>query len=349
MTHIDSWEVGSQNWTPGFREEFQKRFGYDLLPYLPVLTGRAVESREVSERFLWDLRRLVADLLLENYAGHMREISHQHGLTLSIEAYGGGPLDEVAYGGRADVPMSEFWTGQEQPRTWNKEMASSGARLRPAGCRGGILHGRCPDNARWQNHPYRLKPLGDLAFTQGINRFVFHRYSAQPWVNRKPGMTMGPWGIHYERTNTWWEQSQAWLTYLARCQSLLQSGQFVADVAYLGSENAPNSFPDRESMDPAIPPGYDFDDLPPEALLKQATVRDGRLVLESGMSYRVLVLPPGRTMTPALAGERSRSWWPRGPPWWGRGRPFRPAWRTIRTATARCSDWPRNCGANATA
>ena len=72
MTHIDSWEVGSQNWTPGFREEFQKRHGYDLLPYLPILTGRAVESREVSERFLWDLRRIVADLLLENYAGHMQ-------------------------------------------------------------------------------------------------------------------------------------------------------------------------------------------------------------------------------------------------------------------------------------
>ena len=117
---------GSQNWTPGFREEFQKRYGYDLLPYLPILTGRAVESREVSERFLWDLRRMVADLLLENYAGHMQEISHQHGLTLSIEAYGGGPLDEVAYGGRADVPMSEFWMGQDDRFTWNKEMASSG-------------------------------------------------------------------------------------------------------------------------------------------------------------------------------------------------------------------------------
>jgi len=301
MTHIDSWEVGSQNWTPGFREEFQKRYGYDLLPYLPILTGRAVESREVSERFLWDLRRIVADLLLENYAGHMQELSHQHGLTLSIEAYGGGPLDEVAYGGRADVPMSEFWTGQATG-TWNKEMASSAHVYgRPVVAAESFT--AVPDDARWQNHPYRLKPLGDLAFTQGINRFVFHRYSAQPWVDRKPGMTMGPWGIHYERTNTWFEQSRAWLTYLARCQSLLQRGQFVADVAYLGSENAPNSFPDRESMDPAIPPGYDFDDLPPEVLLKQVTVRDGRLVLESGMSYRILVLPPGRTMTPALLGK----------------------------------------------
>jgi hypothetical protein len=298
MTHIDSWEVGSQNWTPGLREEFQKRFGYDLLPYLPILTGRAVNSRGISERFLWDLRRTVADLLLENYAGRMQQISHQRGLTLSIEAYGGGPLDEVAYGGRADVPMSEFWTGSE-PGTWNKEMASSAHVYgRPVVAAESFT--AVPKNGRWQNHPYRLKPLGDLAFAQGINRFVFHRYSAQPWVNRPPGMTMGPWGIHYERTTTWWEQSKAWLAYLARCQSLLQMGQFVADVAYLGSEKAPNSFPDRESLDPPIPPGYDFDDLPPEALLKLTTVHEGRLVLESGMTYRVLVLPPGRTMRPAL-------------------------------------------------
>ena len=313
MTHIDSWEVGGQNWTPGFREEFQKRYGYDLLPYLPILTGRAVESREISERFLWDLRRLVADLVLENYAGHMREICNQHGLTLSIEAYGGdsmgGPLDEVAYGGRADVPMGEFWTGVEPDMVqakgiscWSKEMASSAHVYgRPVVAAESFT--AFPDRGRWQNHPYRLKPLGDLAFTQGVNRLVFHRYSAQPWVDRAPGMTMGPYGIHYERTNTWWEQSKAWHTYLARCQSLLQKGLFVADVAYLGSENVPNSYPDRESMDPPIPPGYDFDDLPPEALLKQATVRDGRVVLESGMSYRVLVLPPGRTMTLALLGK----------------------------------------------
>jgi hypothetical protein len=269
-----------------------------MIPFLPVLTGRPVESREVSERFLWDLRRIAGDLLLENYADHMREICHQHGLTLSIEAYGGGPLDEVAYGGRADVPMSEFWTGQE-PGTWNKEMSSS-AHVYGHPVVAAESFTAIPDNARWQNHPFRLKPLGDLAFTQGINRFVFHRYSAQPWLDRKPGMTMGPWGIHMERTNTWWEQSKAWLAYLARCQAVLQSGRFVADVAYLGSESSPNSFPKREEMDPVIPPGYDFDEVPPEALLKQASVRDGRLVLESGMSYRLLVLPPGRTIRPAL-------------------------------------------------
>lgn len=300
MTHIDSWECGSQNWTPALPEQFQKKYAYDLLPYLPVLTGRAVESREVSERFLWDLRRLIADMLLENYAVHMRELAHQHGLTLSIEGYGAGPLDEIAYGGRADVPMSEFWLGKEREVfNRNKEMASS-AHVYGKPVVAAESFTSTPFNAKWQDHPFRLKPLGDLAFTQGVNRFVMSMCSMQPWPDRKPGMTTGPWGTHYVRTNTWWEQSRAWHGYLARCQALLQMGNFVADVAYLGTENAPNALRNRESADPAMPAGYDFDVIPPEVLLKEATTQEGRLLLESGLSYRVLALPPGRTMTPAL-------------------------------------------------
>jgi len=302
MTHIDSWEGGgSQNWTSALREEFQKKYRYDLLPYLPVLTGRGVESREVSERFLWDLRRIIADMMLENYAGHMREICHKHGLTLSIEAYGSGPLDEVAYGGRADVPMSEFWSGHgpEQVFNRNKAMASSGHVYGKPVVAAEALTATAL-NGKWQEHPFRLKPAGDLAFTQGINRFVINFSTMQPWTDRKPGMTSGSWGIHFERTNTWWEQSRAWVQYTARCQAVLQSGMFVADVAYLETENVPNAFRNRESADPAMPPGYDFDVITPEVLLKGATVHEGRLVLESGMSYRVLALEPGQTMTPAL-------------------------------------------------
>ncbi len=303
MTHVDSWETGSQNWTPGFREEFQKRRGYDLLPYLAVLTGRAVESREVSERFLWDLRRTVADLLVENYATHLREISHRHGLTLSIEGYGGGPFVDIDYGACADVPMAEFWTGKpfwwDLLMGWCKSMASA-AHLHNRPILAAESFTSEPQAAKWQNHPYQLKPLGDLAFTLGINRLIFHRYALQPWLNRKPGMTFGAFGINHERTNTWWEQSRAWHAYLSRCQYLLQQGRFVADVAYLGSENAPYSFPKREQFEPVIPPGYDFDDLSPKILLEQGTVRDGRLECSSGMSYRLLVLPPGETMTPVL-------------------------------------------------
>jgi hypothetical protein len=300
MTHIDSWECGSQNWTAALPDEFKKKYAYDLLPYLTVLTGRAVESREISERFLWDLRRLIADMLLENYAGHMREIANQHGLTLSIEGYGAGPLDEVAYAGRADVPMSEFWLGKEREVfNRNKAMASSGHVYgKPVVAAESFTS--TPFNAKWQNHPFRLKPVGDLALTQGINRFVMSMSSMQPWTDRKPGMTVGPWGTHYERTNTWWEQSRAWHAYLARCQALLQMGSFVADVAYLGTENAPNAFPNGEYANPAMPSGYDFDVIPPEVLLSGVTTQQGRLLLNGGLSYRILALPPGRTMTPAV-------------------------------------------------
>ncbi|MBZ5564580.1 MAG: hypothetical protein LAP13_19450 [Acidobacteriia bacterium] len=306
IAHVDSWEVGSQNWTPEFREEFQKRRGYDPFPYFPVLTGRPVENTHISERFLWDLRRTVADLLLDNYARHLREISHQHGLTLSIEGYGSGPYEDVAYGACADVPMCEMWTGvplwYDSLLSYCKEMASS-AHVYGRPILASETFTAEPENAKWQNHPFRLKPIADLVFSLGVNRIAIHRYSMQPWLNRKPGMTFGPFGIQYERTTTYWEQTGPWHMYLTRCQHLLQKGRFVADVAYLASENAPQTSAKRDWMDPAIPAGYDFDIVPPEALLKYATVRDGRLVFASGMSYRLLVLPPGRTMTPALLAK----------------------------------------------
>ena len=303
MTHVDSWEVGSQNWTLEFREEFQKRRGYDPLPYLPIVTGRASESNEQSERFLWDLRRTIADLLLDNYAEHLREIAHQHGLNLSIEAYGVGPLDELAYAGRADVPMGEFWLGTGRYadifNVCNKAMASSAHVYgRPIVAAEAFTSDAF--YAKWNDHPFALKPLGDLAFTWGINWFVLNEFMMQPWANRAPGMTLAGWGSHLNRSNTWWEQSLAWNTYLARCQTLLQAGSFVADIAYLGSENAPYSAPWTRDLDPPLPPGYDYDFLPPEVLLQDAAVHDGRIVLTSGMNYRVLVLQPGRAMTPAL-------------------------------------------------
>ncbi|MGD0913816.1 MAG: glycosyl hydrolase [Terracidiphilus sp.] len=303
MTHIDSWETGSQNWTLAFREEFQARRGYDPVPYLPILTGRAIESGEQSERFLWDLRRTIADLLLDNYAGHLKELCHKRGLTLSIEAYGVGPLDELAYAGRADVPMGEFWLGNGR----SSEIFNMNAKAMSSA---GHVYGRpiiaaeafTADAfyAKWQSHPFSLKPLGDLAFTWGLNRFVLSQFMMQPWADRGPGMTLGGWGTQLDRAGTWWEQSLPWHTYLARCQTLLQSGSFVADVAYLGSEGAPYSAPWRRDLDPPMPPGYDFDYLPPEVLLTDATVHEGRIVLKSGMSYRLLVLQPGQAMTPAL-------------------------------------------------
>ena len=236
-THIDSWEVGSQNWTPRMREEFQKRRGYDLLPLLPIFTGRVVDSLEISERFLWDLRQTVSDLLIENYAGHFRTLANRHGLRLSIEAYDGVPCDEMTYAGQADEPMSEFWSWDKFSAAYSCTEMASAAHVYGKPILGAEAF-TATDSEKWLGHPAYIKDLGDWAFCEGVNRFVFHRYAMQPWTNpnRAPGMSMGPWGLHYERTQTWWEQSKAWHEYLARCQYLLQKGLFVADVCYLQPE-----------------------------------------------------------------------------------------------------------------
>ena len=290
-THIDSWENGSQNWTPRMREEFQRRRGYDLFPFLPVITGRVVDSLEVSERFLWDLRQTVSELVLENYAGHMRELAHAHGMRFTVEAYG-CPCDSLSFAGKSDEPMGEFWTPSGAIETC-KTMASAahvfgnktvGAEAFTSG-----------DQERWREHPALLKAMGDQVFCQGINRFVFHRYAMQPWVDQRvPGMTMGPWGQHYERTQTWWDWTVAWHQYLARCQHLLRQGLFVADICYIQPEAPPQGPRDYARK------GYDWDECPPDAVLTRMSVQDGRVVLPDGMSYRLLVLPDLPTMTPQL-------------------------------------------------
>ncbi len=290
-THIDSWENGSQNWTARMREEFRARRGYDLTPFLPVFTGRVVTTPEVSERFLWDLRQTVSELVIENYAGRMRDLAHAHGLRFTVEAYG-SPCDFIPYAGESDEPMGEFWTPGSALETC-RGMASAGhvygkriigAEAFTAG-----------DQERWKEHPATLKALGDQAFCEGINRFVFHRYALQPWTpERRPGMTMGPWGQHYERTETWWEWSRPWHEYLARCQFLLRQGRFVADICYLQAEAPPQGFSDHPRR------GYGWDQCGADVVLHRMAVKDGRLVLPDGMSYRVLVLPDTRTMTPTL-------------------------------------------------
>lgn len=290
-THIDSWENGSQNWSQTIREEFTKRRGYDPLPFLPVFAGRVIDSLEISERFLWDLRQTISELVIDNYAGRMHELATASGLRFTVEAYG-GPCDSIPYAGRSDEPMGEFWSPSGSIETC-KTMASAGH-----------IYGKriigaeaftAGDQERWREHPALIKALGDRAFCEGINRFVFHRYAMQPWLEpRDPGMTMGPWGQHYERTQTWWDWTPAWHAYLGRCQFLLRQGLFVADVCHLLPE-APPQGPGDHARD-----GYDWDECTAETVLTRMTVKDGRIVLPDGMSYRLLVLPDSRSMTPKL-------------------------------------------------
>jgi hypothetical protein len=296
---IDSYEVGCQNWTPALRKEFIRLRSYDPLPYLPAMTGRVVESTDVSERFLWDLRRTLADLFAENYFGRFAERAHAHGMLLSVEPYGDGNFDDLTAGMAADIPMSEFWVGGPNPG--GGQMAASIANTFGRTYVGAEAFTTNSEEGGWRTHPYSLKALGDLMYCAGINRFIFHRYAHQPWLDLKPGMTMGPHGFHFERTNTWWRQAPAWVTYLSRCQFLLQQGVTAADLCYYYGEDAPCSLPARENLTPPPPAGLDYDGCNAEVLLHRLRVAEsGNLVLPSGVRYRVLVLPDTRLMRPEI-------------------------------------------------
>ncbi len=300
--HIDSWETGEQNWTANFPQEFRKRRGYDMMPLLPVMAGgRLVGSLKRSERFLWDVRRTIADMLADYYYGGMREACHRAGVRFESEAAGAQQFlfDPITYQRQADLPMGEFWVTEGRIRP-DCKAAASVANIFGKQFVGAEAFTSGWTMARWTQHPYSLKPLGDEAFTKGVNRFIFHRYAMQPWTGVQPGMTMGPWGIHFERTNTWWEPGRAWMEYLARCQSLLQQGRFIGDVLYFTGEGIPNYLGDRHELNPPLPAGYDFDACNADVLLEMVSVKDGRLVLNNGIEYRVLLLPDDRTMSPKL-------------------------------------------------
>ncbi|OIN60735.1 glycosyl hydrolase [Arsenicibacter rosenii] len=299
---IDSYEVGMQNWTDGFETHFRQQNGYDLRTYLPAMTGRFLDSVDTTERFLWDIRRTQADLMADAYYGQFTTLCHQHGLIAYAEPYDRGPMDELQTGSRVDVNMGEFWNGLstifQNNLTMHRtvKLAASIAHTNGKGedkpqVVGAEAFTGEPESARWQEYPFGMKALGDKLFSQGLTRVIFHRYAHQPHPTAQPGMTMGPWGIHFDRTNTWWEQARPWMAYLSRCQSLLQQGLFVADLAYLvGEEGNAYAKVSPDELNPAPPEGYDYDVISAETILRHARMVNNRLTLPDGMSYRVLIL-----------------------------------------------------------
>ena len=306
---VDSYEVGSQNWTQGMEKEFERRMGYSPIKYLPVFTGRVVGSMDESERFLEDFRRVVADLFAENYSGRLAELCHKHGLMLSLEPYGNCPADNLQYGQDVDIPMGEFWSnakgGDHCMGAGNARFAAYLAHVWGRRYAATESFTAAPSSGgRWLTTPFSIKAQGDGAYCDGVNRIIYHRFVHQPWPGSKyiPGMTMGRWGMHLDRTQTWWEFAGPWFTYQTRCQWMLQEGKFVADVLYFCGEQAPNQGGNTDGNsakgkdDMKLPAGYNWDICATKAL-KELKVVDGRVVVPGGVSYRLLVLPSLETMS----------------------------------------------------
>ena len=290
---VDSWEKGSQNWTDDFVADFQKRYGYDPLKWLPALSGRVVGSVDLSDRFLWDLRRMVADRIVEDYVGGFRDLCHEHGLKIWLENYGhcGFPSEFLKYAGASDEIGGEFWPGLELGRI-EVRAASSAAHIygKPVVYSEAFTWGPV-----FQNTPRDLKALGDWALCEGINQFVLHVYIHQP-DERRPGINAA-FGTEFNRHNTWFGYAKPWIDYQRRCSVMLQAGVPVADVAYFITEDTPKM---TGLCKPALPAGHDYDYINADVIENRLAVRNGRFVLPDGTSYRLLVLPDSETMRPAL-------------------------------------------------
>jgi hypothetical protein len=294
----DSYEMGSQNWTDDYEVKFKEKFGYDPIKYLPVLSGRIVGSVEESERFLWDLRRSVADDVAYEYVGGLREASNEHNLQTWLENYGhwGFPSEFMMYGGQSDLIGGEFWN---EGTLGNIECKASSSTSHTYGKGRTSAEAFTASQKSYLRHPAMLKKRGDWSFTEGINHLVLHLYIHQPDDKRKPGMNAW-FSTEFNRHNTWFGQAHNYLDYLRRCQHMLQQGQYAADVCYFIGENAPIMTGGRI---PEIPQGYSYDYINGEVILDRLSVKDGKFVLPDGMSYSVMVLPPVTTMRPEILAK----------------------------------------------
>ena len=295
---IDSWETNLPNWSGGLSDDFRQWRGYDPRPYLPALAGRIVHSSEVTDRFLYDYRRTLADAVAEHYFGRLSQLAEASGLVQQSEA--GGvctpkvmALDALKNLGRCAIPMGEFW----QDGAWvesnqnknGKQTASAahlyGKRIAAAEAFTSFVH--------WVDSPRTLKPTADRAFCEGLNHFFIFS-SATHAGDGFPGTEFCA-GTHFNRKITWWNQARGFSDYVARCSHLLQQGLFAADVLYYNGDGCPN-FVSPKHVDPALGPGYDYDVCNTEILLSRLAVQEDRILLPDGMNYRLLVLPDSSSM-----------------------------------------------------
>lgn len=285
---IDSYEVGTTNWTQGFDNQFKDLRGYDPTFYLPSLAGYYVESSEITERFLWDYRRTIGDLIANNYYGHFRKLSHKNGLKLAVEPYW-GPFDSMQVGAQGDIVMCEFWSGGhpffDSPKFVSSIAHINGNSIVGAESFTGI--------GGWDDHPADLKSIGDSAWAEGINRFIFHTYVHQPW-DVGPGLALSYHGTDFNRLNTWWHQSKSFMDYIARSQYLLQQGKNVADFLVFTGEASPNNaflIPEIKAA------GYDYDLIGYNNLM-DLQVENKKLLTKASSFYSVLVVPENKWMRP---------------------------------------------------
>ena len=301
---MDSWEKGGQDFTDNFIDSLRARYGYDPVPFLPVLTGHLVGSPEQSERFLWDVRQLASEMISRSIQ-HFNNIFHKHGLYSWIENYGdwGFPAEPLLYGKHADRVGGEFWPGGDYFRYIDIAASCAHIYSKPR-----VYAEAFTSGAGNYHYPYSLKQEGDRAFAAGMTSCVLHVYIEQAYEDSYPGVESW-FGVEFNRKTTWFPHIDLFTGYLKRCGLMLEQGLPVADIAYFIGEDVPvNTGPfglspsaakDGVSV-PALPSGYHADYVNADVIINAMSVKDGRIVLPHGVSYRLLALPPLKTMRPEV-------------------------------------------------
>ena len=292
----DSWEAGSQNWTDDMIAQFRKRRGYDPIPWMPVLTGEVVQSAEASDQFLWDFRKTIADLIADEHYGVLEQVIHEWHMRHYGESHEDGRAfvaDGMEVKKFNEVPMSAMWTQSpgvnHEQYGYNADDRESASVAHIYGQNLAAAESMTAAAAPWAWSPATLKPTADQEFLNGINRIVVHESAHQPLVDKKPGLTLGPFGQWFNRNDTWAEQAGPWVNYLGRTSYLLQQGHFGADVIYFYGEDS-NLTAIFHNKSPDMPPGYGFDYVNADALIHELNVSDGHITTPGGTSYRLLVL-----------------------------------------------------------
>lgn len=294
---LDSYEAGHMTWTRAMPDEFAKRRGYDLRPWIPALTGRVVKSAEDSEKFLWDFRKTIGELIAENHYDVIGDALHQRGMKRYTESHENKRIylaDGMDVKRNADIPMAAMWMpgslagGADEEVRSKADIRESASVAHIYGQNLVAAESMTSIGNAFSFHPEKLKRTADMEMASGLNRFVIHTSVHQPLDDKKPGFSLGPFGQYFTRHETWAEQAKPWMDYLGRSSYLLQQGKFVADVLYYYGENnnITSVFTDKL---PSIP-GYEYDFVNASALLNKVQVKNGKLVTPSGMAYSVLVL-----------------------------------------------------------
>lgn len=301
----DSYEAGAQNFTDDFLERFKERYGYNALPFLPAYFGKVVGSKADSDRFLWDMRRLVADMIAYEYVGGFRDLCHKHGLRTWLENYGhwGFPSEFLMYGGQSDEVSGEYWLPNDCP-SWENDLGNIENRA-ASSC--AHIYGKTLVSAESNTSgaPAFSRVLADVKertdkyFAEGVNNTLLHVFIQQPDLDKHPG-TNAWFGTEFNRENTWYSHIDLFIDYVKRCNYMLRQGLNIADVAYFIGEDAPKM---TGIQDPALPIGHQFDYINAEVILRDVTVQNGLITLPHGTSYRVLVLPNSQSMRPEVLAK----------------------------------------------